>query len=393
MPVTGVIDDEGQIGALGDPRTQVGPLARSVDDVALLLEVLAGPDGRDGGVAPVPLGDPAAVDLRGLRVAAFGAYDHAEADARRPPCSPTRRRAARGRRDRRGGGAAGGRPRHHDRGLALLRRRARLARALPAAAALGRLAPPCSPRGERYDVLLSPVSAGPAPPHGALAGHDGVDPTSFTTPHSLTGWPAATVRCGSSPEGLPIGMQVVAHPWRDDVALAAALALERASAAGGPRRSEPPPCAILAGVKRFAAVLVAVAAIGAIVAFAAGDSTAATAVAIALIGIAAVGAVSLAFLAVGQAEDRERAEAAAARRPSPSPSRAAARRAADPHPPHARPRPRPPPPAPAAEAGMSRDIDALIAGPDARREGGADRRPRQLGDRRRSSAPGSRASA
>ena len=81
---------------------------------------------------------------------------------------------------------------------------------------------------ERYDVLLSPVFAGPAPPHGALTGHAGVDPTSFTTPHSLTGWPAATVRCGSSPEGLPIGVQLVARPWRDDVALAAALALERA---------------------------------------------------------------------------------------------------------------------------------------------------------------------
>jgi amidase len=35
------------------------------------------------------------------------------------------------------------------------------------------------------------------------------------------------VRCGTSPEGLPIGVQLVARPWRDDVALAAALHLER----------------------------------------------------------------------------------------------------------------------------------------------------------------------
>jgi amidase len=90
--------------------------------------------------------------------------------------------------------------------------------------------------GERYDVLLSPVFGGPAPPHGELTAHEGVDPTGFTTPHSLTGWPAATLRCGSSPEGLPIGMQLVARPWRDDVALAAAAALERAL--GGWR---PPP--------------------------------------------------------------------------------------------------------------------------------------------------------
>ena len=69
VPVTGVLDDEGQIGALGDPRTQLGPLARSVADVALVLRVIAGPDGRDGGVPPVPLGDPESVELRGLRVA------------------------------------------------------------------------------------------------------------------------------------------------------------------------------------------------------------------------------------------------------------------------------------------------------------------------------------
>src|SRR5919107_870031 len=60
VPVTGIIDDEGQIGALGDARTQVGPLARSVADVALALGVIAGPDGRDGGFAPVPLRHPAA---------------------------------------------------------------------------------------------------------------------------------------------------------------------------------------------------------------------------------------------------------------------------------------------------------------------------------------------
>jgi amidase len=54
-----------------------------------------------------------------------------------------------------------------------------------------------------------------------------IEPTSYTTPANLTGWPAATVRCGTSPEGLPIGVQLVARPWRDDVALAAALHLER----------------------------------------------------------------------------------------------------------------------------------------------------------------------
>ena len=63
------------------------------------------------------------------------------------------------------------------------------------------------------------------------------------------------------------------------------------------------------GVKLAGAALILLAAVGAVVLIAAGDSTAATGVAIVLIGCAAVGAVSLAFYAVGQAEDRDRAEA------------------------------------------------------------------------------------
>jgi amidase len=64
VPLTGVLDDEGQVGTLGDPRTQVGVLARSVADVALLVRLISGPDRHDGGVAPVPIDDPAGVDLR-----------------------------------------------------------------------------------------------------------------------------------------------------------------------------------------------------------------------------------------------------------------------------------------------------------------------------------------
>ena len=82
-----------------------------------------------------------------------------------------------------------------------------------------------------------PVFPEPARRHGDMNRAGEPDPTSFTTPHSLTGAPAATVRCGTSPAGLPIGVQLVARPWRDDIALAAALRLERASAATGPRRS------------------------------------------------------------------------------------------------------------------------------------------------------------
>ena len=44
----------------------------------------------------------------------------------------------------------------------------------------------------------------------------------------MTGWPGAVVRCGTSPEGLPIGLQIVARPWREDVALALVQQLETA---------------------------------------------------------------------------------------------------------------------------------------------------------------------
>jgi amidase len=80
--------------------------------------------------------------------------------------------------------------------------------------------------GGDWDLLLSPVFPTPAPLHGELAGAS--DRTGYTNVHNLTGWPAATVRCGTSRDGLPIGVQVVARPWEDDVALAAAGELERA---------------------------------------------------------------------------------------------------------------------------------------------------------------------
>ena len=83
-------------------------------------------------------------------------------------------------------------------------------------------------------------------------------------------------------------------------------------------------------MKRFAVLYIAVAAIAAVALFVLGESTTAMALGIALIGCAAVGAVSLAFYAVGQAEDRERAEAAKAPGPDPGPAK---RPPEDPHPP------------------------------------------------------------
>jgi amidase len=228
VPLTGVLDDEGQLGTLGDPRTQVGPMARSVADVALLLRLIAGPDGRDGGVAPVPLGDPAEVRLRGLRVAVQFENEHAAAT---PDTAATVARAAAALRE---AGAVVDEARHPAGGHEITIEVWRSYGAGVGAGELWRLLrhwdafrSEMLAFADRYDLILSPVFPGPARLHGTMNALGEIDPTSFTTPHSLTGWPAATVRCGTSAEGLPIGVQLVARPWRDDVALAAALRLEQ----------------------------------------------------------------------------------------------------------------------------------------------------------------------
>ena len=51
--------------------TQLGPIARYVQDLGLILPIIAGPDGIDPFVYPVALGDPSTVRISGLRVALF----------------------------------------------------------------------------------------------------------------------------------------------------------------------------------------------------------------------------------------------------------------------------------------------------------------------------------
>ena len=77
---------------------------------------------------------------------------------------------------------------------------------------------------ETCDVLLTPADHHPAPPHE----QDDFLRFNYTLPFSLTGYPCVVVRAGASDEGLPIGVQVVARPWREDVALAIALHIEEA---------------------------------------------------------------------------------------------------------------------------------------------------------------------
>jgi amidase len=86
-----------------------------------------------------------------------------------------------------------------------------------------------------HDVLLCPVNSHPAIGHGAMTQGIGMRAYSYTLTDNLTGCPAAVVRCGTSPEGLPIGVQVVAPMWREDRCLAVAQRLE--TALGGWRRA------------------------------------------------------------------------------------------------------------------------------------------------------------
>ena len=66
VPRTGHIVPHG-LGAL-DSLTQNGPMARYVEDLALIMPIISGPDWSDPFIMPVPLGDPADVDINGLRV-------------------------------------------------------------------------------------------------------------------------------------------------------------------------------------------------------------------------------------------------------------------------------------------------------------------------------------
>ena len=87
---------------------------------------------------------------------------------------------------------------------------------------------------EAYDAIICPVNAYPAMPHASVF-EQGIG-WSYTRIYTLTGWPVVVVRGGTSSEGLPIGVQGVARPWREDVALAVAGYLE--AALGG---WQPPP--------------------------------------------------------------------------------------------------------------------------------------------------------
>lgn len=86
---------------------------------------------------------------------------------------------------------------------------------------------------QRYDLLVTPSVSVPALP----VGHDTLDPSPeaiwidwapFSYPFNLTRQPAASVPCGLTKSGLPIGLQLVGALYDEPTVLRAARAFERA---------------------------------------------------------------------------------------------------------------------------------------------------------------------
>ena len=96
---------------------------------------------------------------------------------------------------------------------------------------------------EGVDAIIAPATPFPAPRIGQqtmmlegaevpLRPNIGV----YTQPISFIGLPVVAVPVPLEP--LPIGVQIVAAPWREDVALRVAHALEQAGAVAAPRSAE-----------------------------------------------------------------------------------------------------------------------------------------------------------
>jgi amidase len=229
-PTTGRIPNTGAYqhpGGLTDPRTQIGPLARSVQDLELAYGVLAGADASDTGTVPVPItlsstalarlgrrprlgfftsdGDqePAAEIAAAVRLAADLLGSDLEV---REVSSPYDARSSLDISRRYWSSTELSGKERDD----LLTDWDEFRRSLALAFS-------------QADIFLGPVCARTAPPHGEVS-----DKTfQYTLPYSLLGNPCLTVPVMVGCEGLPIGVQLAAAPWREDLLLAIGILLEQ----------------------------------------------------------------------------------------------------------------------------------------------------------------------
>jgi Asp-tRNA(Asn)/Glu-tRNA(Gln) amidotransferase A subunit family amidase len=245
--------------ALGNSN---GPLARRVEDLGLMLKVLAGFDPTDPVSVPLPARDFLEIDVRKLRVMF---YTH---DGCTPVTAATREtveRAAKALSDR-GLEVVERRPAGIERGpelwhgflgqagipgivkmyegreelmgpliqaLSAMIQPFSLAQFLGAWFSRDGLRASVVSEMMDYPIILAPVTAIPAFEHEHQGGFtiqgqevDYLAPFSYTMTYNVLGLPGAVVPCGRSPEGLPIGVQIVGRPFEEETVLAVAALLE-----------------------------------------------------------------------------------------------------------------------------------------------------------------------
>jgi amidase len=264
-PTTGRTPRTGHFPTMGGATgsmASIGLMARTVDDLILTLPLICQPDGIDAGFVPMPYYDSADVDVSTLRVAFYTDNSILAADADTAQAVVTAAQIL----EKAGAtitetvpqgiestidiflglfGADGGlRLRQFLERLGTTRFSdafQRIIDRLPNSAMttadfmtlLGRVDKVRSQMlgfMQQYDVILCPVAAYPAPLHGALLDADANLSLSYTMTYNLVGYPSASVPVTLSAKGLPIGVQVVASAWREDIVLAVAKVIEQATA-------------------------------------------------------------------------------------------------------------------------------------------------------------------
>ena len=257
-PTQGRIPRTGHVISFDGPHqflTHVGPLARYVEDLSLLFSILTGPDGVDPYIIDMKRRDPHEVDLQKLRTAFF--LDNGDVPANEEtqkvvlgavkliaatgaPVNEARPESIEQSYDFYLGllwadGGAWARRILEKSGTEKTIFEERITQFKPRPVA------DYTALIERwdlfksrmlsfwryYDVLICPVNAHPAIPHGTTYQGRNLAAYGYTMAFNLSGWPSTVVRCGTSSDGLPIGVQVVAPPWREDISLAVAQHLQQ----------------------------------------------------------------------------------------------------------------------------------------------------------------------
>ncbi|HKV26461.1 MAG TPA: amidase [Candidatus Acidoferrum sp.] len=251
----------------------VGPMARTIADVRVLFEVMAGPDAGDALSAPVPLRHFGENDLRGLRIGVLvsDALGNATPETRAavehaakllseqgfavekkyidgidralevwwyffgPVIADLIRKATIGQEEALSPMLCEYIP------LATKNVDLNYDGLLSACTERDKLRAQILRQMDEVTILLSPVSAGPAFRHGEGNWRTGDrenyrDTMRYSQWLNLTGFPGAAVPMGKSREGLPIGVQIIGRPHEEEKVLAVAEVLEKAR---GPWQAPP----------------------------------------------------------------------------------------------------------------------------------------------------------